>query len=259
MRMRLAFAVAAHLEPEILIVDEVLAVGDAAFQKKCLGRMETVTGQGRTVLFVSHNMPAVRRLCSQGVLLRDGRLIKTGPVDDVLAEYDADITLENELVFPESETKAASVTRLCIKNSRGEKTTRFLHTETFITEVEYVLRSPSRVDRLWWQLDTADGIRVMGSVDLDSPDTIPQVREPGRYIATIVFPARLLNEGIYQYRVAIGPVIGDLLDYRYGCYFEIEDDTDFFTTATGRQRHGVILQRLQWHERKLESLNGRDA
>jgi len=87
MHVRLAFAVAAHLEPEILIVDEVLAVGDAAFQRKCLGKMEEVSGEGRTVLFVSHNMEAVQNLCNQGLLLERGRLITSGSMANVIDRY----------------------------------------------------------------------------------------------------------------------------------------------------------------------------
>jgi len=87
MFVRLAFAVAAHLEPEILIVDEVLAVGDADFQKKCLGKMEDVAGHGRTVLFVSHNMAAVSSLCSRGLLLEQGQAVKSGPARDVIDAY----------------------------------------------------------------------------------------------------------------------------------------------------------------------------
>ncbi len=87
MYMRLAFAVSAHLEPEILLVDEVLAVGDAAFQKKCLGKMEDVAEQGRTVFFVSHNTQAVRQLCPRGILLERGKVIADGPTDSVMAVY----------------------------------------------------------------------------------------------------------------------------------------------------------------------------
>src|ERR1700736_125365 len=91
MYVRLAFAVAAHLEPEILVVDEVLAVGDAEFQKKCLGRMNDVAHEGRTVLFVSHNMQAVRRLCERALLLEDGKLVKEGDVASVAEHYLASI------------------------------------------------------------------------------------------------------------------------------------------------------------------------
>jgi lipopolysaccharide transport system ATP-binding protein len=87
MFVRLAFAVAAHLEPEILVVDEVLAVGDAAFQKKCLGKMEDVAGHGRTVLFVSHNMAAVSSLCSRAVLLDNGGLVESGPTRKIIDAY----------------------------------------------------------------------------------------------------------------------------------------------------------------------------
>ncbi|HAA12181.1 MAG TPA: polysaccharide/polyol phosphate ABC transporter ATP-binding protein [Cytophagales bacterium] len=87
MKVRLAFAVAAHLEPEILIIDEVLAVGDAEFQRKCLGKMQDVAGEGRTVLFVSHNMPAVSSLCTRAIMLRHGELFMEGNVDDVINGY----------------------------------------------------------------------------------------------------------------------------------------------------------------------------
>jgi len=89
MYVRLAFAVAAHLEPEILVVDEVLAVGDAEFQKKCLGKMQDVATGGRTVLFVSHNMHAVRRLCSSGIFLRNGRLIQKGELEPIVRLYES--------------------------------------------------------------------------------------------------------------------------------------------------------------------------
>ncbi len=87
MYVRLAFAVAAHLEPEILLVDEVLAVGDAEFQRKCLGRMQEVTEGGRTVIFVSHNLAAVRRLCPRSALIESGRLAAMGPSEQVVAQY----------------------------------------------------------------------------------------------------------------------------------------------------------------------------
>src|SRR5580704_4641557 len=97
MYIRLAFAVAAHLEPEVLIVDEVLAVGDAAFQKKCLGKMENFAQSGRTVLFVSHNMDAVRSLCQRALWLKEGRLCDDGNVEDVIEAYFG--SLANERSF----------------------------------------------------------------------------------------------------------------------------------------------------------------
>jgi lipopolysaccharide transport system ATP-binding protein len=97
MYVRLAFAVAAHMEPEILFVDEVLAVGDAQFQKKCLGKMSDVSREGRTILFVSHNMEAVQRLCTRGLLMKGGRLVADGTIGDVVAQYRASFANDDAL------------------------------------------------------------------------------------------------------------------------------------------------------------------
>jgi len=111
MYVRLAFAVAAHLEPEILIVDEVLAVGDAEFQKKCLGKMKDVSGEGRTVLFVSHNMPAVKSLCRNAILLRNGELVMQNTSERVVAEYlVGGQNLSTHKTFTDDEFKADAVT-----------------------------------------------------------------------------------------------------------------------------------------------------
>ncbi len=96
MYVRLAFAVAAHLEPEILIIDEVLAVGDAAFQRKCIAKMGDVANSGRTVLFVSHNMPMIGRLCDRGILLERGSVVIDGHIDDVIAHYRADLSTRSQ-------------------------------------------------------------------------------------------------------------------------------------------------------------------
>ena len=97
MHVRLAFAVAAHLEPEILLVDEVLAVGDVAFQKKCLGKMQSVARKGRTVLLVSHNMAAIRNLCQRTLLIDSGRIIVDGPTDQAIAKYPIETSMRERL------------------------------------------------------------------------------------------------------------------------------------------------------------------
>jgi lipopolysaccharide transport system ATP-binding protein len=113
MYVRLAFAVAAHLEPEILIIDEVLAVGDAEFQKKCLGKMQDVAGHGRTVLFVSHNMGAVSTLCTRGLLLAGGRLVYAGTAEAVVERYANAATEEYDVGFP-ADPKKPSITRVTV-------------------------------------------------------------------------------------------------------------------------------------------------
>jgi lipopolysaccharide transport system ATP-binding protein len=113
MYVRLAFAVAAHLEPEILIVDEVLAVGDAEFQKKCLGKMKDVAGHGRTVLFVSHNMAAISTLCSRGILLAGGQLVYAGSSGDVIQKYSGLVSEEYDVEFA-VDLKKPSITRVMV-------------------------------------------------------------------------------------------------------------------------------------------------
>ena len=161
MYVRLAFAVAAHLEPEILIVDEVLAVGDARFQRKCLGKMSEVAGEGRTVLFVSHNLAAVSQLCSRGILLSNGLITCEGSIDEVVDTYVKVVTdFAEEIVFPEREGSAASFTRFCLRNNEGQKTSRFSNSEPINLEIEYVVRQTLTDNHLWMTLDGADGLRV---------------------------------------------------------------------------------------------------
>src|ERR1700733_14378910 len=137
MYVRLAFAVAAHLEPEILIVDEVLAVGDAAFQKKCLGKMGSFAQSGRTVLFVSHNMEAIRGLCQRCIWLKDGKVHRDGPSGEIVEEYFNSIF--NELSFSYiSRDYGLIIQKVVLKNDRGEDTTQFRPGEDLIVEISYV-------------------------------------------------------------------------------------------------------------------------
>jgi lipopolysaccharide transport system ATP-binding protein len=105
MQMRLAFSVAAHLEPEILIIDEVLSVGDLAFQKKCLGRMETAAGEGRTVVFISHNLASVRSLCDRAIMLSGGRIVARGSASDVVDTYVSDMLTESQTSLRDRENR----------------------------------------------------------------------------------------------------------------------------------------------------------
>jgi lipopolysaccharide transport system ATP-binding protein len=147
MKVRLGFAVAAHLEPEILIVDEVLAVGDIAFQKKCLGKMGEVTSEGRTVLFVSHTMSLIRALCRRGILLEQGSLVADGRVDDVVGAYLRTLedvgTQDLEDRTDRRGWREAIVTRIEISGSHGS--TGRLVTGEAATFVFYLSRTLSRM------------------------------------------------------------------------------------------------------------------
>jgi len=142
MYVRLAFAVAAHLEPEILVVDEVLAVGDAGFQKKCLGKMGDVAKEGRTVLFVSHNMVAVRKLCPSAILLERGCITAEGPTDRVVARYLTSDASEISTSFPlplKSTDARGQATRLSIFDCNGNSKTRFRLGEPWRMVLEFEL------------------------------------------------------------------------------------------------------------------------
>jgi len=143
MYVRLAFAVAAHLEPEILLVDEVLAVGDAAFQKKCLGKMGEVARGGRTVLFVSHNMDAVRTLCQRGILFEDGKIKADGSAEGVVEDYLAG--LSTGFSRKQSADAAMAIQKVALKNDRDQETREFCPGEDMIVEIAFHARK--RVER----------------------------------------------------------------------------------------------------------------
>ncbi len=144
MYVRLAFAVAAHLEPEILIVDEVLAVGDASFQKKCLGKMGSFAESGRTVLFVSHNVDAVRTLCQRGIWMKNGHVHKDGPVEQVVDEYFESVA--DDLTFTaENEDYGLTIGNVQLKNDQGMETTQFQPGEDLTVEISY--EAKKRIER----------------------------------------------------------------------------------------------------------------
>jgi lipopolysaccharide transport system ATP-binding protein len=136
MYVRLAFSVAAHLDPEMLIVDEVLAVGDSSFQKKCLAKIASYAELGRTVLFVSHNPDTVRSLCRRGIWLKGGRLYRDGKTDDILEDYVNDIAVEKCQSLFNAEY-GLSIQSVLVKNDRGEECSRFLPGDDLTVEVSF--------------------------------------------------------------------------------------------------------------------------
>ena len=254
MYLRLAFAVAAFLEPEILVVDEVLAVGDSQFQKKCLGKIGDVAKEGRTVLFVSHNMAAVGQLCTKGILLSDGQVTDQGPINEVINTYilSASNEVMGEVVFPENENSAASITRLCLLNEQGEKTARLSNSDSFTLEIEYIVRQTLMDNHVWVALDRADGLRIIKASDDDNGSQIASVRTPGQYLTRVRFPGGLLNEGVYRYSVVIGKQRIVEHDYKVGNYFEIEDNTIYGNTCLGK-RNGVLRFPLTWDEQQVKA------
>ncbi len=206
MYLRLAFAVAAHLEPEILVLDEVLAVGDAQFQRRCLGKMEEVAGQGRTVLFVSHNMAAVSRFCSRCIWLDQGVIRDVGDPESIVAKYlSMGIDETGEVTFPDDGTSPGSdYVRLLgvrIRDAQGEVTVAPDARAPMFLEVEYRLLQSAPGLRVGARLVGADGAVLLSTTDLDdSPEKSPRLA--GRYLSRCEIPGHFLNYG--QYFVTVG-------------------------------------------------------
>jgi lipopolysaccharide transport system ATP-binding protein len=254
MRVRLAFAVAAHLEPEILIIDEVLAVGDVGFQKKCINKMQDVGQHGRTVLFVSHNMPAVTRLCQRALLLDGGRLAEDGPSDEVVSAY-----LRSGLGVSSSrewsDLAAApgdEVVRLCGIRARTESGTvpdAFDVREPIGIELEFEVLEAGH--RLIPYLDfmNDEGVKVFSAIDLD-PEWRGRVRPAGRFISTAWIPGNLLCEGTIYVRTMMRTSNRRTrrFDLREAVAFNVIDSRDGESARGDWQGrlNGVVRPMLRW-------------
>jgi lipopolysaccharide transport system ATP-binding protein len=199
MRVRLAFAVAAHLEPEILIIDEVLAVGDVAFQKKCLNKMQDVGAEGRTVFFVSHNMPAVTRLCERVMMLSSGQLVADGPTHEIVARYMHEgygSVAERSWTDTDSAPGSglARLRRVRVKNEHGQTSDSIDIRTPIGIEMTLELLQDGYILLPHFKLDNDDGIRVFTALDTD-PTWRKKKRPKGRYTATAWIPGNLLAEG----------------------------------------------------------------
>jgi lipopolysaccharide transport system ATP-binding protein len=180
MAVRVAFSVAAHLEPEILLIDEVLAVGDADFQKKYLRKMEDVDQEGRTVLFISHNLPAITRLCQRAILLHEGRIMEDGPADQVVSNYltsDLGTTAAREWPNPEKSPTGtvAWLRAVRVKTEEGTISETFDIRKPIIFEMEYEVLKPDYVLLPHFSLSNDFGELAFISLDLD-----PAWRRRGR-------------------------------------------------------------------------------
>jgi lipopolysaccharide transport system ATP-binding protein len=199
MYLRLAFAVAAHLEPEILIVDEVLAVGDARFQKKCLNKMQDVGQKGRTVLFVSHNMHAITRLCERAILLEEGRVLQDGPSPQVVRTYMSNgSNTAAERCWPDPKlAPGGEVARLRAVRVRteGNKITDVVDIRQPVgIEMEYDVLKANSLLLPNFGFFNEEGVLVFMALDVD-PTWRRRPRPEGRYISTAWIPGNLLAEG----------------------------------------------------------------
>ena len=199
MRIRLAFAVAAHLEPEILIVDEVLAVGDAAFQKKCMDKMEDVGSEGRTVLFVSHNMSAITRMCQRVILLNQGVVEMDGSAYDIVSAYlekghgnNSSVSWDNVADAPGTDIVKVREIRLCIED--GTLSDAIDIRQPIYVEIEFEVSQPGHVLQPHVSFMNEEGTVLFASVDLD-PEWRKRPRPVGHYVSRVTVPANFFAEG----------------------------------------------------------------
>jgi len=257
MYVRLAFAVAAHLEPDILVIDEVLAVGDAQFQKKCLGKMKEVTGEGRTVLFVSHNMTTVTSLCNRCVLLERGRIKAIGNAAEVTKLYfGSDAEGRGSEIRFESLDKSPGDSFARLRGARlvdpGGRTIDFIRLDQPIgVEMTYeVLRPGLR------QIPNFHVFAQGQYAFVSSPATNDE-KYPGLYRSTMWIPARLLNEGLYSIGLALTSVNPVVVHFNYqdALYFSVLDDLhDPNRNDYTHGVPGVVRPRLDWSLERIREV-----
>jgi lipopolysaccharide transport system ATP-binding protein len=205
MYMRLAFSVAAHLDPEILVVDEVLAVGDAAFQKKCLGRMRDISTEGRTVLFVSHNMAAIRSLCDRGILLSNGTKVFEGPAGECVDRYLAEVTQHatnevdlREVRRPKGLDATLRIARFRLFTPDGRPLVRA--GTPLEMELEFTVSEPLEDVVLGVRILSADNVSILECRTSHSYGAIEQL-SPGYYSINCRIEQNVLSPGLYLLNV----------------------------------------------------------
>ena len=220
MYVRLAFAVAAHLEPEILIVDEVLAVGDHAFQKKCLGKMHDVaTGDGRTILFVSHSMSALTQLCDEGILLEEGTVKMIGPIKDVIRTYLKSGVQSNQAraSFPIDLKKPCQFVFAEVVHKDGSPGSEFSCDEAVVIRLQFEIRERTSSLVLMLFLQNLDGTRVLFSDVRDIDPTVPERLGMGQHAFEIEIPPRLLAPTTYLLTVTCMIRFAGVVDQQDAC------------------------------------------
>jgi lipopolysaccharide transport system ATP-binding protein len=257
MYVRLAFAVAAHLEPDILIIDEVLAVGDAAFQKKCLGKISAVARQGRTVLFVSHNMVAVKSLCSRAILLKIGSLVEDGEPARVVNQYlGAGRASRAETVWADPKqapgTSTFRLQSVRVRNGSGETSSELSTREAFSVEIEYVNLSAGAALGATVLLYNSDGVHVLSSLSNRESNWHGRAFPKGLFRSTCYFPGDLLPEGRFDVSVLVWAnnyTISHREDYvvEFDMHESIDARADYFGDWSG-----VVRPLLDWETQCLE-------
>lgn len=263
MQVRLAFAVAAHLEPEILLVDEVLAVGDAEFQERCLGKMKDVTREGRTVVFVSHNLAAVRGLCSRALLLESGRLAHDGPTDGAIQRYlhrnggqhAAAVegeALERRLVKSRlyGDAPFFVCTRIAVLDETGTPAASFRSDDEIAVEIVYSVLRPVPSLRLLVTLTDANQAVILRTESIDElPAGGPAPVVPGEYRSVVMLPSGLFGDARLDLNVSLIAEVNQILDYAA----VVELDVRFAGHGANARGKAYLRPQLPWRTELLSA------
>jgi lipopolysaccharide transport system ATP-binding protein len=254
MYMRLAFAVAAHLEPEILLVDEVLAVGDIAFQKKCLGKMGDVTKEGRTVLFVSHNLSAIKSLTQKSICLENGSILASGSTDDVMEKYLSLISdytpsaYTNLVTSQQSEEQSEPILQSLEIVSKNKSTSMIPMGKPITFKINYSAPYPIQNPKIGLGIDSEEGIRILSlSTWLDLPKLESLESSGIIYCSPGALP---LNQGRYYVKMVLADSSGDLEVYEQACKFEITIEDVFGSGHVPSRNQGLIYWSAKWEFEK---------
>jgi len=259
MQLRLAFSVAAFLEPEVLVIDEVLAVGDAEFQKKCLGKMENVSKSGRTILFVSHNMAALQSLCSKGVFIENGKSDGIMSIHDAVSKYlyQGVNKIGREVFSPKKEKMEAAILEARLMDAT--ETTRMIHEtcEDFFVEIvwENITGIPVSVSV---ELHSYGGIELFNAFDTPMDFDGKKKQATGVYKSVVKIPKNYLKAGEYFFRIGLyNPIPARLLDIQKNTLsFSLVDPMDDRCLARGiytyQFANNVLLPALDWHATRIK-------
>ena len=255
MQVRLGFAVAAHLEPDILIVDEVLAVGDYKFQRKCLGKMEGLTEQGRTVLFVSHNMRAISQLCTRAILLIDGRIQCDGDTETVIRQYigAGEVESAETTWSPENAPGNQSVRLLGVhvRDKENKVKSAFSYTEPISICVTFLVLNDTVNLYLRMYLQNDEGVNVLVTTELDNTRFNKGVHEAKYTIAP-----HILNEGRYSveqvlFKEGIVTSSEDVARVNYPVSFSVSYSGKF-AGGLMRKHPGIVRPDQDWEISKIK-------
>ena len=250
MYVRLAFGVAAHLEPEILLVDEVLAVGDADFQKKCLGKMGDVAAQGRTVLFVSHNMSAIEQLCPRALLFRHGHLVEQAATTEVLKHYLSDATASPDGNFDLAEHPARSpghlpvIRHLTLRSSNIYPDHVFYPDDTLIAEVTVAPPKPIRDPRVALAIEDCFGRRIMTLASYFQSDRLPDIDSPR--LITCILPRLNLGSGRYLVSLSVCSKYDVIDGLHNAAWFEVGWRNNYGNGEPYQPFYGPIIAQSTW-------------